>query len=155
MFITIPAGRRTKHLKHLLLMLFGLSIVILFTDPVGFIARLLAIASPGEEGSAYIRVLEYPNIFQNIIHNPIFGVPVGIQWHQYYRMPLFANFTGLGCHNTYLYWPLRTGIFGTVGFLWFLSNPVIAVKTEPLKPSDQLPTFSERTKLLLKEQGSN
>ncbi len=35
-------------------------------------------------------------------------------------MPLFANYTTLGTHNSYLYWPLRTGIFGTVGFWWLM-----------------------------------
>ena len=66
--------------------------------------------------------MEYPNILLNIYHHPFFGVPLGTQWFQYYRMPIFANYTTLGCHNSYLYWPLRTGIIGSAAFLWFLAR---------------------------------
>lgn len=122
MFISVGKGRRGLHLKLMVGLLLGLGVFILFTDPLGFIARLFGILQPQEEGSAYIRLLEYPNILMNIYHNPIFGVPIGTEWFQYYRMPLYANFTTLGCHNTYLYWPLRTGILGTIGFFWLLSR---------------------------------
>ena len=102
-------------------LLIGTVIFVFATDPVGIIARTVGgIFQPQEEGSSYIRLMEYPNILQNIYHNPIFGVPIGTQWFQYYKMPIFANYTTLGCHNTYLYWPLRTGIIGTIGFLWLL-----------------------------------
>ena len=70
----------------------------------------------------------------NIYHNPIFGVPIGTQWYQYYRMPVYANYTTLGCHNSYLYWPLRTGIMGSIAFLWFLARTwkaiIINIRTQ-------------------------
>jgi O-antigen ligase len=37
-------------------------------------------------------------------------------------MPTFANFSSIAVHNTYLYWPLRTGILGSVAFLWMLAR---------------------------------
>ncbi len=121
MFITIGKGRRKKHAWIFVALLIGTVIFVFATDPVGIIARTVGgIFQPQEEGSSYIRLMEYPNILQNIYHNPIFGVPIGTQWFQYYKMPIFANYTTLGCHNTYLYWPLRTGIIGTIGFLWIL-----------------------------------
>ncbi len=121
MFITIGKGRRKKHAWIFVALLIGTLIFVFATDPVGIIARTVGgIFQPQEEGSSYIRLMEYPNILQNIYHNPIFGVPIGTQWFQYYKMPIFANYTTLGCHNTYLYWPLRTGIIGTIGFLWLL-----------------------------------
>ena len=121
MFITVGKGRRKKHAWVFLGLLVGTVIFVLATDPVGIIARTIGgIFQPQEEGSSYIRLMEYPNILQNIYHNPIFGVPIGTQWFQYYKMPIFANYTTLGCHNTYLYWPLRTGIIGSLAFLWLL-----------------------------------
>lgn len=122
MILTVGKGRRKKHMKLLLGLLVGLTVFILFTDPLGFAARLFGVLQPRDEGSAYIRLLEYPNVFMNIYDNPIWGTAIGTQWHQYFRMPLFANFTTLGCHNTYLYWPLRTGILGTFAFFWLLSR---------------------------------
>lgn len=120
MILTIGKGRRGTHMKILLGLILGLGVFILFTDPLGFIARLFGVLNPKEEGSAYIRLLEYPNVIRNIQDNPIWGTAIGTEWHQYYRMPLFANFTTLGCHNTYLYWPLRAGLLGSIGFLWLL-----------------------------------
>ena len=122
MFFTIGRGRRARHGKLFLSLLLGLLVVVLVTDPIGFLARISGILDPGEEGSAYIRLMEYPNVLLNIWHNPIWGTAIGTQWHQYYRMPLYANFTTLGTHNTYLYWPLRTGLLGTVGFFWLLAR---------------------------------
>jgi O-antigen ligase len=120
MFLTIGKGRRMKQLFLLLGMLVAFAIFILFTDPIGFLSRLAGIVQPGEEGSAYIRLMELPNVLMNIRDNPIFGTPIGTLWHEYYRMPVFANYTRVGVHNTYLYWPLRTGIPGTIGFIWLL-----------------------------------
>jgi O-antigen ligase len=97
-------------------------VVTVLTDPIGVISRLSGIVDPGEEGSAYIRLLELPNVLQNIAHNPIWGTAIGTQWKQYYRMPSSAVYTTLGTHNTYLYFPLRTGIIGTVGFFWLLGR---------------------------------
>jgi hypothetical protein len=37
-------------------------------------------------------------------------------------MPLSAVYTTLGTHSTYLYWPLRAGIPGSIAFIWFLSK---------------------------------
>ena len=122
MLLTVGTGRRKQHVKLLLYLFLALGVFILFTDPLGFMARLFGVLQPTEEGSAYIRLLEYPNVLRNIEDNPIWGTAIGTQWHQYYRMPLFANFTTLGCHNTYLYWPLRAGILGTIGFLWLLGR---------------------------------
>jgi O-antigen ligase len=123
MFITIGKGRRKKQIVLIFLMIIGLLFFVLITDPIGMVARLVGgVFQPTEEGSSYIRLMEYPNIIQNIYHHPIFGVPIGTQWFQYYRMPMFANYTTLGCHNTYLYWPLRTGIIGTIAFLWLLAR---------------------------------
>jgi O-antigen ligase len=123
MFVSVGKGRRKKQVWLFFSLIFLILLVVLVTDPVGMIARLVgAIFQPQEEGSSYIRLMEYPNILQNIYHNPIFGVPIGTQWFQYYRMPEFANYTTLGCHNTYLYWPLRTGIIGTFAFVWLLAR---------------------------------
>jgi O-antigen ligase len=66
--------------------------------------------------------MELPNVLLNIYNNPIFGTAIGTQWHQYLRMPLFANYTTLGTHNSYLYWPLRAGIMGLVGFWWMITR---------------------------------
>jgi O-antigen ligase len=66
--------------------------------------------------------MELPNVLLNIYHNPIFGTAIGTQWYQYIRMPLFANYTTLGTHNSYLYWPLRSGILGTFGFWWMITR---------------------------------
>jgi len=122
MFLTVGKGHRKRHLAIVLSLLVSLIVVILATDPIAFIGRLLGVISPAEEGSAYIRLMEYPNVIRNIIDNPIFGTAIGTQWHQYWRMPLYANFTTLGTHNTYLYWPLRTGLLGTLGFFWLLAR---------------------------------
>ena len=121
MFLTVGRGNRIKHLGTLVLMMLGLLIAILAIDPLGFLTRIFTgILNPGEEGSAYVRLMELPNVLLNIYHNPIFGTAVGTQWVQYIRMPLFSNFTTLGTHNSYLYWPLRGGIFLTVGFWWMM-----------------------------------
>ncbi|MBS1902997.1 MAG: O-antigen ligase family protein [Bacteroidetes bacterium] len=121
MFLTLPRDRRMKHFWLLVTMVLGMFVFILLTDPIGFLTRLVGgVMNPKDEGSAYIRLMELPNILLNIYHNPILGVPVGTFWKQYYRMPLIAVYTLYGCHDTYLYWPLRTGIPGTFAFWWFL-----------------------------------
>ncbi len=122
MFISIGKGRRMRHLGLFFLLILSLTIVILLTDPIGFITRMFAVVNPKEEGSAYIRLMELPNVLMNIRDNPIFGTAIGTQWYQYLRMPLFANFTTLGTHNSYLYWPLRGGIFALIGFWWMISK---------------------------------
>ena len=125
-------------------LLLSLVIVVLFTNPIAFLGRILGILSPAEEGSAYIRIMEYPNVIQNIIHNPIFGTAIGTQWHQYFRMPIYANFTTLGTHNTYLYWPLRTGLLGSFGFVWLLGRAwkFVIVQYRCAKSEEEL-TFSQ------------
>jgi O-antigen ligase len=122
MLITIGKGRRKKHGWILAGVFLSLIVMVFATDPVGILSRLSGIVDPSGEGSAYIRLLEYPNVLQNIAHNPIWGTPIGTQWIQYYRMPRSAVYTTLGCHNTYLYYPLRTGIIGTVAFFWLLAR---------------------------------
>lgn len=122
MFISIGKGKRMRHLGLFFLLLVTLAVVILLTDPIGFITRMFAVVNPKEEGSAYIRLMELPNVLLNIYNNPIFGTAIGTQWYQYLRMPLFANFTTLGTHNSYLYWPLRGGIFALIGFWWMISK---------------------------------
>jgi len=122
MIVTLGRGRRLKHIRNFFLVLLTIAIAVLLTDPLGMIARMAGAFMPSEEGSSYIRLMEYPNIIRNIAENPILGVPVGVPWRTYYYMPLFANRTSLGTHNTYLYWPLRTGIIGLFGFLWLLAR---------------------------------
>jgi len=87
-----------------------------------FIVRFSGIITPKGEGSAAIRLMEWPNVIENILRNPIFGLPVGIPWKTYYRIPLSAVYTTLGSHNTYLWWTLRGGIFGVIAFLWLFGN---------------------------------
>jgi hypothetical protein len=121
MFLLVGKGNRMNHLVIFFSLILSLFVVILFTDPIGFLTRIISgVINPKEEGSAYIRLMELPNVLLNIYHNPIFGTAIGTQWHQYIRMPLFANFTTLGTHNSYLYWPLRAGILGTIGFWWMI-----------------------------------
>jgi O-antigen ligase len=122
MFVTLGKGRRGRHVRNFLLMFVIILVFVLVTDPLGIIARMAAVFMPAEEGSSYLRIIEYPNIFRNIADNPIFGVPVGVRWHQYYQVPLFGNSSRLGTHNTYLYWPLRMGIGGAIGFFWLLAR---------------------------------
>jgi O-antigen ligase len=123
MFFSVGKGRVKRQFWLFLLSIIGLVVFVLISDPLGIIGRLFgALIMPTEEGSAYIRLMEYPNILMNIYHHPIFGIPIGTPWFQYYRMPIFANYTQFGCHNSYLYWPLRTGIIGTVAFFWFLGR---------------------------------
>lgn len=122
MFVSIGKGNRKKHAFLFVSLLLTLFVFILVTDPIGFITRMFAVVNPKEEGSAYIRLMELPNVLMNIYDNPIFGTAIGTQWHQYFRMPLFANFTTLGTHNSYLYWPLRGGIFALIGFWWMISR---------------------------------
>ena len=121
MFVSVGKGNRKKHAFLFVSLLLTLFVFILVTDPIGFITRMFAVVNPKEEGSAYIRLMELPNVLMNIYDNPIFGTAIGTQWHQYFRMPLFANFTTLGTHNSYLYWPLRGGIFALIGFWWMIS----------------------------------
>jgi O-antigen ligase len=122
MIVSLGRGRRLKHLRNFFFILLIISISVLFTDPLGMIARMAGTFMPTEEGSSYIRLLEYPNIIRNISDYPIFGLPVGVKWHMYYHIPLFANSTALGAHNTYLYWALRTGIIGFAAFMWLLAR---------------------------------
>jgi O-antigen ligase len=123
MFYSVGKGRRRTHAFIFLMLIIAIIVYVVAIDPIGIIARTVGgVLQPQEEGSSYIRLIEYPNILQNIYHNPIFGVPIGVQWFQYYRMPIFANYTTVGCHNTYLYWPLRTGIIGTFAFFWLLAR---------------------------------
>ena len=122
MFVTLPKRMRLRHLWVLLGLLFGLVFFTLVTDPLGVIGRFSGIIDPQDEGSAYIRLMELPNVLQNIAHNPIWGVPVGVEWKTYYRMPASSVYTTLGTHDAYLYWQLRAGILGSVAFLWLLGR---------------------------------
>ncbi len=122
MIITLGRGKRLKQIRNFFLVILTIAISVLLTDPLGMIARMAGAFMPSEEGSSYIRLIEYPNILRNISDHPILGLPVGIPWKTYYYMPVFANRTSLGTHNTYLYWALRTGIIGFLGFMWLLAR---------------------------------
>jgi O-antigen ligase len=120
MFVTLPKSMRRRHFKVLVGVLLGLVVFTVLTDPVGVLLRFSGIVDPQDEGSAYIRLMELPNVLQNIAHHPWFGVPVGVTWKTYYRMPVSSVYTTLGTHNAYLYWPLRAGILGAIAFIWLL-----------------------------------
>jgi O-antigen ligase len=122
MLFTLPREKRRRHIAIVggfLAVLVGFTMV---TNPLAVLGRLTGIIEPSGEGSAYIRLMEIPNVLQNIAHHPFFGVPVGTTWKTYYRMPISAVYTTLGTHDTYLYWPLRAGILGTVAFFWLLGR---------------------------------
>jgi O-antigen ligase len=118
LFVTLPKKYRMRHVAVVGGMLFIFILFVFVTDPIEFLARFSGVVSPKGEGSAYIRLMEWPNVIENIRRNPIFGLPVGVPWITYYRMPLSSVYTTLGSHNTYLFWTLRGGIFGAVTFLW-------------------------------------
>ncbi|MDP4200973.1 MAG: O-antigen ligase family protein [Bacteroidota bacterium] len=122
MFFTLPKERRRRHLAVASGFLGFMIFFTLITDPMALIGRLSGIVAPQNEGSAYIRLMEWPNVLLNIWHHPLLGVPVGVPWKTYYRMPVSAVYTTLGTHNTYLYWPLRAGILGAVAFFWLLGK---------------------------------
>jgi O-antigen ligase len=122
MFFTLPKSMRKRHMKVVSCILLGLVFFTVVTDPLAVLARFSGIVDPQGEGSAYIRLMELPNVLQNIAHHPWFGVPVGIAWKTYYRMPVSSVYTTLGTHNAYLYWPLRAGVLGALGFLWLFAR---------------------------------
>ena len=122
MFFTLPRDRRIRHLLLICAIFLVFTATVFLTNPLEVASRLTGIVAPSNEGSAYIRLMEWPNVIQNIIRNPILGVPAGVQWTTYYRMPLSAVYTTLGTHSTYLYWPLRAGIPGSICFIWLLSK---------------------------------
>jgi hypothetical protein len=122
MFLYLPREHRVRHLAVFAVFLIGFIVIALTTDPLNIFARLSGIVSPKGEGSAYIRVLEYPNVLENIRQHPILGVPPGIPWKTYFRMPISADYTTLGTHNAYLYWPLRAGIFGAIAYFWLIGR---------------------------------
>ena len=117
MFVTLPKEKRKRHLVLVLSCLSVFFVTIMLTNPLEVATRLSGITAPQNEGSAFIRLMEWPNVIQNILHHPILGVPVGITWKTYYRMPVSAVYTTLGTHNTYLYFPLRGGIPGAIAFV--------------------------------------
>lgn len=118
MFVTLPKQRRGRQAVALGAFLLSFVLLAIIINPLNVFLRLSGIVAPAGEGSAYIRLLELPNVLQNIWQHPILGVPVGIPWKTYYRMPISAVYTTLGTHNAYLYWPLRAGITGLVAFVW-------------------------------------
>jgi len=120
MFFTLPPSKRKLHFTLVVSVLLGFLLTVVLTNPMEVVSRLAGIVAPQNEGSAFIRLMEWPNVIKNIINNPILGVPVGIPWTTYYRMPLSAVYTTLGTHNTYLYWPLRAGIPGAIAFIWLM-----------------------------------
>ncbi len=122
MFLTLPRGRRKLHLVLVVSILAFFVATVFATSPLEVVTRLTGIVSPQNEGSAYIQLMELPNVIENIRRNPIWGVPAGVTWTTYYRMPLSAVYTTLGTHNTYLYWPLRGGILGSITFIWLLTK---------------------------------
>ena len=119
---TLPKEMRRRHIWIALAVIFGMITFALVTNPIGIIARFYGIVAPQHEGSAYIRLMEWPNVIENIRRHPFFGVPVGVQWTAYYRMPVSSVYTTLGTHDTYFYFQLRAGIAGSVGFLWIMAR---------------------------------
>jgi hypothetical protein len=120
MFFSLPKGKRKVHALLVVCFLSSFLLTVLLTNPLEVATRLTGIVAPQNEGSAFIRLMELPNVVQNILKNPIFGVPVGIPWTTYYRMPVSAVYTTLGTHNTYLYWSLRAGIGASIAFIWLI-----------------------------------
>ena len=120
MFFTLPRDKRKLHFVLVVCVILGFLLTVVLTNPIEVATRLTGIVAPQNEGSAYIRLMELPNVLENIKRNPIFGVPVGIPWIAYYRMPRSAVYTTLGTHNAYLYWPLRAGIAGAIAFAWLV-----------------------------------
>jgi len=122
MYFTLPKEYRKRHIRNTFIVLGCFLVVAFATNPMELAVRLSGITAPQNEGSAYIRLMELPNVIENIKRNPLFGVPVGVQWIPYYRMPISSVYTTLGTHNSYLYWPLRAGIFGVIVFVWFMAR---------------------------------
>ena len=122
MLVTLPRGRRLRQGWVILSLLAGFVLFALVTNPIAVAARFWGALHPSVEGSAYIRLMELPNVLLNIWHHPLFGVPFGIPWKTYYRMPVSAVYTTLGTHTSYLYWPLRMGIFGIILFIWIYGS---------------------------------
>ncbi len=120
MFFTLPRGKRKLHLVLVVSILSLFVATVFLTNPLEVASRLTGIVAPQNEGSAYIRLMELPNVIENIRRHPFIGVPVGITWTAYYRMPLSSVYTTLGTHNTYLYWSLRAGMLGALSFIWLV-----------------------------------
>ncbi|MFI5201392.1 MAG: O-antigen ligase family protein, partial [Candidatus Kapaibacterium sp.] len=122
MFVTLPRDRRRRQLIVVSSVIGGFILFTLLSNPLAIVARFLGVLNPAEEGSAYIRLMELPNVLLNIWHHPLLGIPFGIPWKTYYRMPISAYYTTLGTHTSYLYWPLRMGIFGVIAFAWIFGS---------------------------------
>jgi len=122
MFVTLPKSYRKRQLMAFGGLLLGLIVFAIVTNPVAIVERFSGIVEPQGEGSAYIRLMELPNVLENIRNHPVLGVPVGIPWKVYYRMPVSAVYTTLGTHDAYLYWPLRAGVLGAIAFLWLFAR---------------------------------
>ena len=122
MLVTLPRAMRRRQWAIIGSVLGGFILFSILTDPLAVLGRFAGVLHPAGEGSAYIRLMELPNVLQNIWHHPILGVPFGIPWTTYYRMPLSADYTTLGTHTSYLYWPLRMGIFGVIAFAWLYGS---------------------------------
>jgi|GEM_PF-2102294 len=122
MLFMLPRRRRRRQLALIGALIGGFIVFALVTNPLEVAGRFMGVIDPSGEGSAYIRLMELPNVLLNIWKNPIWGVPMGIPWTTYYRMPVSAVYTTLGTHLSYLYWPLRMGIFGLIAFLWLYGS---------------------------------
>ncbi len=118
MFFTLPRGRRRRQFAVVGSVIVGFLLFAIVTNPLEVAYRFTGIFQPAGEGSALIRLMELPNVLLNIWHHPFMGVPFGVPWKTYYRMPISATYTTLGTHMSYLYWPLRMGIFGAIAFGW-------------------------------------
>ena len=118
MLVTLPRMNRRRQVAVVFGLLFGFLVFALFLNPLEVLSRFSGILNPGQEGSAYIRTMEWPNVLENIWRHPILGTAVGVPWKVYFRIPISSVYTTLGTHNSYLYWPLRAGLLGLISFLW-------------------------------------
>ncbi len=78
MFISLPSERRKFHLLFVVCILTGFLLTVFLTDPIEVATRLSGITAPQNEGSAYIRLMELPNVTRKYSSAPDSWHPI---WH--------------------------------------------------------------------------